>query len=294
MSRHTPPKRLVSVIVPTYNASDSIAACLQAIVAQSYTDIEILVCDDGSTDRTLAIAAAIGDARMRILSSEVNGGPSAARNRGIGQASGEIIFFTDDDVEVDHDWIHNGLRYFEDQAILGIEGKVVYVSADYAPRYSDRIVQNLHGGEYMTANAAYRKAALEAAGRFDEALRQYEDRDLALRTRQLGRIVFAEDATAVHMRDRYSIRSFMQEAVEVGLSLDFTRPRFEGVNRIGPVIYVSHLLTILFPPLILTKLLAHRRPDRRDLLMLLLIYPRLVFERYIIWRWGLRNRTVVI
>jgi glycosyltransferase involved in cell wall biosynthesis len=294
MSRHTPPRRLVSVIVPTYNASDSIAACLRAIVAQSYADIEILICDDGSTDDTPAIVTAVDDSRIRILRSEVNDGPSAARNRGIRQAAGEIVFFTDGDVEVDHDWIRNGLRHFDDRAIVGIEGKVIYVSTGYSPRYSDRIVQNLHGGEYMTANAAYRKTALEGAGLFDEALRQYEDRDLAMRARQLGRIAFAEDAVAVHMRDRYNTRSFMQEAVEVGLSLDFEKPRFEGVNRVGPIIYFSHLLTILCPPLVLAKLLMHRHPDRRDLLMLLLIYPRLVFERYIIWRWALRNRIAVI
>ncbi len=285
---------LVSVVVPTFNASDSIAACLQRLVDQSYADIEILVCDDASTDSTLAIARAVGDSRIRILASGVNRGPSAARNRGVRQAAGEIVFFTDDDVAVDRDWIANALCRFDDPAIIGIEGKLIYVSADYCPRYSDRIVQNLRGGEYMTANAAYRRATLEAVGLFDEDLRYYEDRDLALRVRRLGPIAFAEDAVAVHMRDRYTVGSFMREAVKVGLSLDLKKPRFEGANRVGPVIYFGHLVTILFPPLILAKLLMHRRPNRHDLLMMLLIYPRLVFERYVIWRWALRNRVVII
>jgi len=238
--------------------------------------------------------SAIVDPRICIISSEINQGSSAARNRGVSLAAGEVVFFTDDDVETNRDWILNGLRYFSDDAVVGIEGKIVYVSADYLPRYSDRTVQNLLGGEYMTANAAYRKTALVQAGPFDEALWRYQDMDLALRVQQLGRIVFAEDAVVCHMRESYTVKSFMREAIKIGLWLDFEKCHGDSNNRIGPVIYPSHIITILFPPLILTKMVVHRHPNRRDILMLLLIYPRLVFERYIIWRWALHNRTIVI
>jgi glycosyltransferase involved in cell wall biosynthesis len=285
---------LVSVVVPTHNARDSIAACLKSLVCQSHANLEILICDDASTDDTLARAAAVEDPRIRILPGEVNRGVSAARNRGIRSATGDIVFFLDDDVEADSAWIERGLRHFSNDAVVGVEGKVVYVAPHYVPRYSDRVVQNLRGGEYMTANAAYRKSALERAGLFDESLRRYQDRDLALRVAKLGAIVFAPDTVVVHRRERYDARSFLREATKVGLWLDFEKLHHEAVDRAGPIVRPGHLLTILLPPLVLARMFANGRPDRRDVLMMLLIYPRLLLERYTIWRWALRNRTLAI
>lgn len=290
----TQASRLVSVVVPTHNARDSIAACLKTLVRQSHANIEILVCDDASTDDTLTRAAEIEDPRIKLLPAEVNRGASAARNRGIRRAAGDIVFFLDDDVEADGDWIENGLRRFEDDAVVGVEGKVIYVSPQYAPRYSDRVVQNLRGGEYMTANAAYRKATLERAGLFDESLRRYQDRDLALRVAKLGAIAFAADAVVVHRRERYDARSFMREATKIGLWLDFEKLHPEATDRLGPIVRPGHLLTILLPPLVLVRMLTSGSPDRRDVLMMLLIYPRLLLERYTIWRWALRNRRLTI
>jgi glycosyltransferase involved in cell wall biosynthesis len=294
MAQRSSTTGLVSIVVPTHNASGSIKACLESIVSQSYTDIEIIICDDASIDHTLDVVSGIHDPRICVLAGEMNQGPSAARNRGIRQAAGEVVFFTDDDVCADRDWILNGLRHFDDDTVVGIEGRIIYVAVDYSPQYSDRIVQNLHGAQYMTANVAYRKIALARGGLFHEDLRQFEDRDLALRLRKLGRIVFADDAVVRHQKESYTIRSFMREAEEVALQLDFERLHGETSNRVGPIAYPGHLLTILFPPLVLSKLVVNRYRSWRDLLMFSLIYPRLVWERCLIWRWALRNKSVVI
>lgn len=290
----TPTQQLVSVVVATHNARDSIEACLRAVLGQSHSNIELLVCDDASTDDTLARVGAIADARIRVLPGEVNRGASAARNRGIRHAKAAVVFFCDDDVVPDRDWIAHGLRAFADEAVVGIEGRVIYVAPGYAPRYSDRVVQNLRGGEYMTANAAYRRSALERAGMFDEALRRYQDRDLALRIARLGIIAFVPDASVVHRRERYDARTFMHEAGKVGLWLDFEKRHPDDAHRRGPIVRPGHLLTILLPPLIFLRILKSGCPDRRDLLMMALIYPRLLLERYTIWRWALRNRTLVV
>jgi glycosyltransferase involved in cell wall biosynthesis len=286
---------LVSVVIPTYNASGSIAHCLRALIAQSYPNLQIIVCDDGSSDDTVGVASAIDDPRIVVVRSELNRGPSAARNRGIRQAAGEIIFFTDGDVEATRDWVRNGLRYFVDDALVGIEGKVIYVSRGYSQQYSDRIIENLHGGEYMTANVAYRKAALARVGLFRETLRLFEDRDLALRLRPLGQIAFAEDAVVCHMKESYSVRSYMREANKVVSQLSFEELHQQRVlKRLGPIVRFSHLVTIMFPPLVLARLLTQRPTSKRDLLMFLLIYPRLVWERYGIWRWGVRHNRLVM
>lgn len=286
---------LVSVVIPTYNVSGTIARCLRALIAQSYANLQIIVCDDGSSDETVGVASAIDDPRIVVARSELNQGPSAARNRGIRQAAGEIIFFTDGDVEATPDWVRNGLRYFVDDALVGIEGKVIYVSRGYSPQYSDRIIENLHGGEYMTANAAYRKTALASVGLFCETLRHFEDRDLALRLRSLGQIAFAEDVAVCHMKESYSVRSYMRETNKVVSQLSFEELHQQRVlKRVGPIVRFSHLVTIILPPLVLTRLLTRRPRSKRDLLMFLLIYPRLVWERYGIWRWGLRHKRLVV
>lgn len=83
---------LVSVIVPAYNAERFLAETLDSILAQTYPHFEVLVVDDGSTDRTAAIAQAYcdRDSRIRLLQ-QPNGGVAAARNLGIREARGEFI-----------------------------------------------------------------------------------------------------------------------------------------------------------------------------------------------------------
>ena len=88
---------LVSVIVPAYNAANTVASCLDSILSQTYGCVEIVAVDDGSTDRTAKILEDYSrDGRVHIVS-RANGGLSAARNSGLDAASGEYVFFLDSD-----------------------------------------------------------------------------------------------------------------------------------------------------------------------------------------------------
>jgi glycosyltransferase involved in cell wall biosynthesis len=86
---------LVSVVIPTYNRAGVIERTIDDVLQQTYSPVEIVVVDDGSTDDTQARLAKYGK-RIRVVSQE-NGGSSAARNRGIQEANGEIIAFQDSD-----------------------------------------------------------------------------------------------------------------------------------------------------------------------------------------------------
>ena len=88
----------VSVIVPTYNRAGLLARALQSVLAQSWTDFEVLVVDNGSTDETPSIASTFTDARIRWLRVETRGA-SAARNAAISEARGVWVAFLDDDDE---------------------------------------------------------------------------------------------------------------------------------------------------------------------------------------------------
>ena len=90
---------LVSVIMPAFNAERFIQESIESALAQTLGDIELLVADDASTDRTRAIVAELArrDSRIRLLKVERNTGPAAARNRAIEAACGRYISFLDSD-----------------------------------------------------------------------------------------------------------------------------------------------------------------------------------------------------
>lgn len=89
---------LISIIVPVYNTKAYLKTCVDSLTAQTYSNLEILLVDDGSTDGTGALCdeLAKGDVRIRALHQE-NAGPSAARNHGLQEAQGEYIGFVDSD-----------------------------------------------------------------------------------------------------------------------------------------------------------------------------------------------------
>lgn len=97
---------MISVIVPVYKAEKYLHRCVDSILAQSYTDIELLLIDDGSPDNSGAICEeyASKDSRVRVFHKE-NGGVSSARNLGLDEAKGDWVTFCDADDYVTSDWL---------------------------------------------------------------------------------------------------------------------------------------------------------------------------------------------
>lgn len=95
MSGETP--GLVSVIIPTWNRADLIRDAIDSVLRQTYKNLEILICDDGSTDTTRQVVGSIDDDRIRFIDGEHSGRPAVPRNRGIGACRGEWIAFLDSD-----------------------------------------------------------------------------------------------------------------------------------------------------------------------------------------------------
>jgi O-antigen biosynthesis protein len=163
----------VSVIIPTYNRSDTLQKCLAAVQTQTYSDYEIIVVDDGSTDGTANMIAAEFPNVHYLY--QANRGPAAARNQGIAAATGDIIAFTDDDCLPPSDWLARlaeGYSRYPDAA--GGGGSLIAppnllatsVFARYE-RYNGREVyhsgeQDYYGGFECpaggTANMSYRRA----------------------------------------------------------------------------------------------------------------------------------------
>ncbi|MDE7370406.1 MAG: glycosyltransferase, partial [Desulfovibrio sp.] len=92
----------ISVIIPVYNVMDYLDCCLESVVNQTFSDIEIICVDDGSTDESKSIILKwmSRDNRISLISLDKNSGQSAARNAGLDVASGKYVYFIDSD-----DWI---------------------------------------------------------------------------------------------------------------------------------------------------------------------------------------------
>ena len=97
-------KEKISIIVPVYNVEAYLERCVESILKQTYTNLEILLVNDGSTDKSgeLCDKLALRDHRIRVIHKE-NGGLSDARNRGIDEASSNLIGFIDSDDYIDED-----------------------------------------------------------------------------------------------------------------------------------------------------------------------------------------------
>lgn len=87
---------MISIIIPAYNAEQTILRCVQSVLVQTYENWELIFVDDGSKDGTLSLCRSFTDERIKVLHKE-NGGVSSARNMGLDAASGEYITFIDSD-----------------------------------------------------------------------------------------------------------------------------------------------------------------------------------------------------
>lgn len=114
----------ISVIVPFFNSEQTLQNCIESVLAGTVVPAELILVDDASTDASPAIAEALVQAHpdtVKVIRLEQNSGPSVARNRGAGIATGEFFFFIDSDTEVLPDTLENFLaRIPETDAITGI------------------------------------------------------------------------------------------------------------------------------------------------------------------------------
>ena len=119
----------ISVIIPSYNEQDSILECLNSLEKQSLKDFEVIVVDDGSTDRSLSILEAYKPSNYNFLYYIQNHlGPGSARNFASSKAKGEILVFVDADMTFDKDFLNKLIDPIEEGKEKGTFSKEEYVS----------------------------------------------------------------------------------------------------------------------------------------------------------------------
>ncbi len=181
---------LVSVIVPAYNAADTVLETIQSVLQQSLQDLELIVVDDGSTDNTLAVVNTVRDSRLKLFSFE-NGGAAAARNRGIEQATGAFLSF----IDADDLWVPDKLQkqlqaLQQNPAAGGAYSWTLIMDAageSFYPGNCESFAGDVYGQLLLSnfigsgSNMLIRREAIEQTGGFDSSLRSHEDWDYYLR-----------------------------------------------------------------------------------------------------------------
>jgi GT2 family glycosyltransferase len=300
----------ISVVIPVHNSEETIGKCLKSLVELEGPAPEIIILDDGSTDRTSEICRSFEQIKLITLT---KGGPSRARNIGIKLAEGQFIAFTDGDCIVDKRWLTELRSCFTEPDVASVGGdqmspsdetvtgkriqnflKTIGFVADYV-----KTGLTLRETEHNpTCNAMYRKSVLEEAGCFNESLWPGEDVELDLKIRKAGhRIMFNPKAIVSHYRPK-TYRAYGRMMVRYGAAqrylvgkYGFFRPiQYEPFAAVASLVCTVGLM-VLYPvllgllPLLLLAPTAFFHVRARDLKESLAC-SYLLFITLICWNWG--------
>ena len=238
----------ISVVVCSYNGERTIERCLSAVTTLAYPNYEVIVVDDGSTDRTNAIASGYPVRLIRTA----NNGLSAARNEGLAAATGEIVAYIDDDAWPDRDWLSYLAMTYRTSDHVGVGGPNV------PPREQTRIEQRVGrapGGpihvlrdgteaEHIPGcNCSFRVDALRAIGGFDPSFRVAgDDVDVCWRLQQRGWTLGFAPAAMVWHRRRGSVRAYLRQQRGYGAAEALLEKKWPSrFNALGHVSWPSQL-----------------------------------------------------
>ena len=182
----------ISVVIPAYNAAVFLPEVIQSVMEQSYSEWELLVIDDGSTDNTATLVSdySQSDSRVRLISKE-NGGVSVARNLGTEIAKGELIAFLDSDDLWLKDKLSVHVDYMKSHPQVGVSfSRVELIESDGSTtnKLTDNIVDTLKPQDLFysnptvtTSNLVIRKSVFQELDGFDTSMQYNEDIDLLFR-----------------------------------------------------------------------------------------------------------------
>lgn len=224
-----------SVIVPTYNRRETLAACLEALAHQSFSSrrYEAIVIDDGSTDGTEEFCRRYR-ARFEFRHfRQANAGAGAARRLGVEKARGKYLLLFNDDSIADRALLAQHWRAHRDSlgakmAVLGDfrypesarnRALTYFLSTEpfLFPQVTLAPGDHSKNAYFIASNLSVRRDAVLAAGSFDPLFRVAEDTDLGVRLRQMGfHVRYVPEARAIHDHVRFAIDDLVRRAAQYG------------------------------------------------------------------------------
>jgi len=260
-----PPARCprVSVVVCAYNAERTMEACLRSLEHLNYPDYEVIVVNDGSKDRTLAIAEGFGYCR---IISQPNMGLSVARNVGAQAATGAIVAYTDSDCVADPDWLTYLVVKMEDSDLVACGGpnfpppedSLVPAAVAVSPGGPTHVLLSDDVAEHIAGcNMAFRRDVLLGLDGFDPVYRAAgDDVDICWRLQDAGYTIgFSPAAVVWHFR-RNTVKAYIGQQRGYGKAeaLVYSKHPFR-FNLFGQARWLGRIYGDLS-----TALLLSRRP----------------------------------
>ena len=231
----------ISVIIPVYNGAETLAGCLSSIFACDYDDREVIVVDDGSTDGTAQIAAHFP---CKLIRHKENQGAAQAKNSGAEVATGDILFFTDDDCHVHPRALSFLAEGFQDPQVDGVVGLLAESCpyGNFCSQFKNLWMhftyrrQPRRVGLFFTSAAAIRRGIFWQEGGFDVHYRGASiTEDIEFGQRLLGKdymIVMDQRLTVEHQK-HYDARQVLRTDLlrARGLVQTYVRNRLSGEQR---------------------------------------------------------------
>lgn len=243
---------LVSFVIPVLNGEKYIGRCLEAIQRQQFTggEYEVIVLDNGSTDRTLKIIRELGFSCETVPKLHVG----ALRNYGVLKSQGTYIAFIDSDVEILSGWIINGLAAFEENGVVAAGCfPMVPPNSTWVQKAWDLHQRGRHLSASMktikwlpSMNLIVKRSDFLGIKGFNEELQTAEDVDLCYRLRERGEILWHSGMKAIHWGEAPDLQTFWRKEVWRGLGnlqgVFSHGLRWDELPSIGYPIYILMLV----------------------------------------------------
>lgn len=258
---------MISVVVPAYNAANTLDECLQALLQQTAPrdGYEIIVVDDGSLDGTCDVAMRYAEQGVRLIR-QPNQGAAGARNAGVEAAQGSLILFTDADCAPRAQWVEIMAAAFDDPEVVGVKGAywtrqrslvARFVQEEYEDRY-DRMLGQERINFVDTASAAYRRDVYLQNGGFDLSVRYVEDQEFSFRLAEKGyKLIYEPAGRVYHYHDR-DVLEYWDRKFKIGVwkarIMQRHPERLASDSHTPPVLKLQLLLMMLAGPLLLAGL----------------------------------------
>jgi len=220
----------VSVIIPAYNAEDTIESCLRSLTRQRYLgEFEVILVNNRSTDNTLELAK---KQNVKVIDAFCSQGSYYARNVGLACSNSEIVAFTDSDCVADKNWIHYLVQHLTQNSQVGaVGGEIRHLERNAMEAIFGSTLGIKHIKDenpyLVTANVAYKMKVIKEVGPFDSTFLSGGDVDISWRIFKKGYQIAVEPKAVIYHFPRKTPWSFFVQIYKNGLGWAKTRRKHQ-------------------------------------------------------------------